>query len=84
MARQRIRSYGPPVNRRHRRRRTIPYVSRPPWSVGYDDGYELYLEITDCVEGCGDHGQGTHSDNPEWRRDCFKSCTDTILANRAQ
>ena len=65
--------------RRHRRRRKIPgHVPRPPWSVGNNSGYELFLDITDCVSNCGDHGQGTHSGNVDWRRSCFKSCTDTI------
>ena len=32
----------------------------------------------DCLAGCGDWGQGTHSDNPDWRRDCMSSCTQDL------
>jgi hypothetical protein len=46
-------------------------------------GQSVYLDITDCVSGCGDHGQGTHSDNEEWRRSCFKSCVETVQQQNA-
>tara|TARA_B100000700_G_C14387922_1_gene553416 strand:- start:111 stop:341 length:231 start_codon:yes stop_codon:yes gene_type:complete len=53
-------------------------TSRSHLSSNINNDNQLFLDITDCVSGCGDHGQGTHSDNEDWRRDCFKSCTDTI------
>ena len=53
-----------------------------PFAPG-NNGHTIMLDITDCVSNCGDHGQGTHSGNENWRRDCFKSCVDTVLANRA-
>ena len=69
--RPKIRS-GQSSRRRHSR------MSRPSWSIGNNSGYELFLDIRDCVSNCGDHGQGTHSGNAEWRKSCFTSCTDTI------
>ena len=41
--------------------------------------HQLYHDITDCVQNCGDHGQGTHSDNEHWRSACYGSCTQSIL-----
>ena len=42
------------------------------------EGQMSYTDIADCVGGCGDWGQGTHSDNPGWRRDCMKACVDAV------
>ena len=44
-------------------------------------GQMSYLEITDCIQGCGTGpGQGGEKRPPQWVEACFDVCTKTVLS----